>query len=180
MLLSNIIPGFSLAEAKDSIMEYEQFKTAMEVCCCVVILYCVEMLRPVQTTLCNIVRPETLFNVLLGLQHCSISCWTFIVQCVIMLDLYDNNANSYVTRTTGINLHGNDVDRRKFARQCWRCWLWCCTMLDEHRFSSNVWILIKKFFVQHRATPNQANWHVACNKVGRCWTNVFHPSHKIT
>ncbi len=32
MLLSNIIPGFSLAEAKDSIMEYEQFKTAMEVC----------------------------------------------------------------------------------------------------------------------------------------------------
>lgn len=32
MLLSNIIPGFSLAEAKDSINEYEQFKTAMEVC----------------------------------------------------------------------------------------------------------------------------------------------------
>ena len=31
MLLSNIIPGFSLAEAKDSINEYEQFKTAMEV-----------------------------------------------------------------------------------------------------------------------------------------------------
>lgn len=32
MLLSNIIPGFSLAEAKDSITEYGQFKTAMEVC----------------------------------------------------------------------------------------------------------------------------------------------------
>ncbi|XP_046859404.1 kalirin-like isoform X4 [Xenia sp. Carnegie-2017] len=30
MLLSNIIPGFSLAEAKDSLTEYEQFKTAME------------------------------------------------------------------------------------------------------------------------------------------------------
>ncbi|CAB4017803.1 triple functional domain -like isoform X7, partial [Paramuricea clavata] len=30
MLLSNIIPGYSLAEAKDSLVEYEQFKTAME------------------------------------------------------------------------------------------------------------------------------------------------------
>lgn len=35
MLLSNIIPGFSLAEAKDSLTEYEQFKTAMEVGICV-------------------------------------------------------------------------------------------------------------------------------------------------
>lgn len=31
MLLSNIIPGYSLAEAQDSIKEYDQFKTAMEV-----------------------------------------------------------------------------------------------------------------------------------------------------
>ena len=31
MLVSNIIPGFSLAEAQDSIKEYGQFKTAMEV-----------------------------------------------------------------------------------------------------------------------------------------------------
>ncbi|XP_028393138.1 triple functional domain protein-like isoform X5 [Dendronephthya gigantea] len=30
MLLSNIIPGFSFAEAKDSLTEYEQFKKAME------------------------------------------------------------------------------------------------------------------------------------------------------
>jgi hypothetical protein len=71
MLLSNIIPGFSLAEAKDSIMEYEQFKTAMEVCRCVVILYCVEMLRPVYATL-------------LGLKHCSMCCWACnIGQCVV-------------------------------------------------------------------------------------------------
>jgi uncharacterized membrane protein len=55
MLLSNIIPGYSLAEAKDSLVEYEQFKTAMEasnllvvfgvvLCCvvlCCVVLCCV-------------------------------------------------------------------------------------------------------------------------------------------